>query len=207
MKATFALSGVPGFQSRSLIWQRRAQARERTSDGQPENIVGRFCASTQTLKHPELKYELWCTEKPPCITRRRNLWERGRECGGSGNINGECQSAIASRLTPTGIASVTNAVNIPDHCGSEPARDDGLSGTNKNGTFRCRSSFSVQKLIYARLPTTSAVRCSSRFRLSVSHSPVSASVHPVDRTSTAHRARGSFSARTRLAPSSVPDGT
>src|SRR5689334_18157535 len=58
MKGAFVLSYLRGFQARSLNWQRRTQARERTSDGQPENIVGSFCTCATSVKHPELKYAL-----------------------------------------------------------------------------------------------------------------------------------------------------
>ena len=56
MKGACALGSTRGFQSRSLNWQRRVQARELTSDGQPENLVGRFSICLEAFKHPDLKY-------------------------------------------------------------------------------------------------------------------------------------------------------
>ena len=56
MNGACALCSYSGFHARSLNWQRRTQARDRTSDGQPENIVGRFRKIETTFKHSELKY-------------------------------------------------------------------------------------------------------------------------------------------------------
>ncbi len=56
MNGACALCSYSGFHARSLNWQRRIQARDQTSDGQPENLVGRFRKIETSFKHPELKY-------------------------------------------------------------------------------------------------------------------------------------------------------
>jgi hypothetical protein len=106
MKGAFAFSGVAGFQSRSLNWQRRAQARERTSDGQPENTVGRFCAYTKTLKHPALKYELWCTKLSG------QFWLTHENAGPS-SIFIDCPTAIAGKPDSHRFSGVHNVCR---HC-------------------------------------------------------------------------------------------
>jgi hypothetical protein len=56
MKDAFAFCEATGVPIPIADLQRPTQAREPTSDGQPENIVGIFPANHTFFKHPESKY-------------------------------------------------------------------------------------------------------------------------------------------------------
>ncbi len=83
----------------------------------------------------------------------------------------------------------------------------GQAPTKKTAPYGAVRLSQSHQFTYAPPPTISAVRRSSRSRLSASRFPVSVSERPVGRTSIARRARGSFSGRRWLGLSSVPGGT
>ena len=54
--------------SRSLNWQRQAKTRERASDGQPENLVGRLCYFYTYLNRPKQTLTLALSQRERGLT-------------------------------------------------------------------------------------------------------------------------------------------
>ena len=84
---------MSGSHTRSLNNQRRPKPRERTSDGQPENLVGRFGLLGIGIKQTQ---SLGALDVPHREQAHSYNWiehNRKKQVG--------CQAAFASRLAPT----------------------------------------------------------------------------------------------------------